>query len=210
MTNPTLTEAASGSTDVPALIVLGRDDTGKPHASWFGEEDAPLAQEAAGLMGMSALQIQHDAVRTLAAGLPKGRVFASGKAFVPFVKADVFESLAVHLPAHGPGNAADTVEQQQEASPGMEGASSPDDKPAHSPSTEPTPPPADHWSLIRMGKLVLASEGKGEPWYEAVVIQDKGEHLTLRWRDYPDEPHIVRRREQVALLHPTMAASSER
>ena len=32
------------------------------------------------------------------------------------------------------------------------------------------------------------------------IVKIKGDLLTLRWRDFPDEPTIARRRNQVALF----------
>src|SRR4051794_39270964 len=77
-----------------ALIVFGRDNSGKPHASRFEASEAELAEKAAGLMGMQVLRPETGEQRALAAKLPKGRVFASGGAFVPFVKAAVYGPLA--------------------------------------------------------------------------------------------------------------------
>jgi hypothetical protein len=71
----------------PVLIVMGLDDTRKPHASTFDEEDAELATKAAGLMGMRVVPLVTAELQALAAKLPRGRVFASGRAFVPFVRA---------------------------------------------------------------------------------------------------------------------------
>ncbi|WP_244483674.1 hypothetical protein [Methylobacterium sp. Leaf91] len=44
-------------------------------------------------MGMHVLEIGNDTHYSLAAGLPQGCLFGSGKAFVPFVKAEVFDRL---------------------------------------------------------------------------------------------------------------------
>ena len=41
----------------PAVIVFGKDEAGKAHASWFSTADAELATEAAGLMGYSVLPV---------------------------------------------------------------------------------------------------------------------------------------------------------
>ena len=77
----------------PALVVYGRDDGGKPHASVFADSEADLAEMAAGLMGMRAFRLAEPEHLATVAGLPQGRVFASGKAFVPFVKAAVYDRL---------------------------------------------------------------------------------------------------------------------
>lgn len=78
-----------------AVIVLGRDDAGKPHASAFGEAERIQAKRAARKMGMALITVDpaNADLITLAVGLPIGKVFASGKAFVPFVKGSTFDQL---------------------------------------------------------------------------------------------------------------------
>jgi hypothetical protein len=58
------------------------------------------------------------------------------------------------------------------------------------------------WADINVGSLVLASDGPGEGWWKSVVIEAKGDLFTLIWEDWPDLPRFVRRRCQLALLHP--------
>lgn len=79
-----------------ALIVFGRDDKGKAHASRFGEDTRPAAMKAAYRMGFVALAVTKDAMRNIAEALPEGRVFESGKAFVPFVKEGTCLALEGH------------------------------------------------------------------------------------------------------------------
>lgn len=79
-----------------ALIVFGRDDKGKAHASRYSEADRIAAMKAAHLMGFKALAVTKDAIRHIADELPQGRLFDSGKAFVPFVK----EGRCLALEAH--------------------------------------------------------------------------------------------------------------
>src|SRR3954452_21782059 len=87
-----------------ALVVFGRDNGGKPHASRFDASEAELAEKAAGLMGMQVMRPENAEHRELAAKLPRGRVFASGRAFVPFVKAAIYAPLAAFgRPAGGEG-----------------------------------------------------------------------------------------------------------
>ena len=75
-------------------MVFGRDNSRKPHASCFDEANAEQAEKAADLMGMHVLRLETAEARELAAKLPQGRIFASGRAFVPFVKAGLYASLA--------------------------------------------------------------------------------------------------------------------
>ena len=58
--------------------------------------------------------------------------------------------------------------------------------------------------------MVLITEGEEDGWYEAVVVASKpGGEFTLQWRDWPDLPLLMRRREEMALLHPNAAAAAE-
>ena len=61
---------------------------------------------------------------------------------------------------------------------------------------------------IAIGSLVLIWGEGDDGWYEAVVVERKpGGEFTLHWREWPDLPLEVRRRDQMALLHPTAAAA---
>ena len=175
-----------------AVVVFGLDEAGKPHASAFEAGDARLAKNAAALMGMRVLRPKTEEQRAVAAKLPKGRVFASGRAFVPFVKAGLYESLAafsgvqVGVPAVKP-------EKGCTGSPGPAKGKSRggDGQPPHLPAT---------LVDIGPGSIVLATEGPEEGWFEAVVVTVEGEMLKLRWRDYPGTAAFSRRLTQVALL----------
>ena len=71
------------------------------------------------------------------------------------------------------------------------------------PATKPKRPPAS-WAEIDVGDLVLAENWEPKTgWYEAVVLEQIGaDELKLRFRDYPEEGTLVRRRNQLALLSP--------
>ncbi len=56
------------------------------------------------------------------------------------------------------------------------------------------------WADIAVGHMVIAHEG--QPWYAAVVVGRDGDMLTLKWRDYPQEPNVIRHASSVALLKP--------
>lgn len=183
--------------DTPVLVVLGLDESGKSHASWFGQADAELARKAAGMMEMAVLPISSVEVKGAAAGLPKGKVFASGKAFVPFVKAGVYEKLIAFLPeADRPKK---PKAKKKTAAPAKKGK----------PEEQEAPPPLPaSWNKIEVGALVMASLDPFEPWFKCIVVSERANGLfVLRWRDYPDDPKIVRRREDIALLHPEHATA---
>ena len=89
----TLNATTSPAAMPPGLILFGRDERQRAHASRFAAGEKAEAERAAGLMGMHVLEISDDTHHSLADGLPQGRLFGSGKAFVPFVKAEVFDRL---------------------------------------------------------------------------------------------------------------------
>ena len=68
---------------------------------------------------------------------------------------------------------------------------------------QPKRPPAS-WAEIDVGDLVLVENWEPETgWYEAVVLEKLGDdEFKLRFRDYPEEGTLVRRRNQLALLSP--------
>jgi hypothetical protein len=55
---------------------------------------------------------------------------------------------------------------------------------------------------IGLGSVVLAHEGPDDGWWEAEVIGINGQVFSLRWRDYPTQPTILRKAIELALLPP--------
>src|SRR3954468_5782215 len=86
----------------PALMVFGTDRSGKPHAAWFTAEEAEAARTAAGLSGYRVLALTTEAQEHVAAELSRGRLFENGRAFVPFVKAALHETLSNMAKATAP------------------------------------------------------------------------------------------------------------
>ena len=258
----------TSAAEIPAVILFGKDETSKPHASYFHEADLAGALNAATLMKMKVLRTDTDERRAVAAELPQGRVFASGRAFVPFVAAPVYQRLVALAagadsicPAGagwGPGGpeneSAASPESnrgpfaQPEAGEPPPGPVTPNNRAAHSigpaevvsgpvieknastaapesnrghlggpvgagvvlvqpgqaepPETAQTQASGELGHLTP-GALVLASVGSAEGWWNCTVLAVNDDLLTLSWRDWPEEPHFVRRRSQIALLHPT-------
>ncbi|KQP94360.1 hypothetical protein ASF60_13020 [Methylobacterium sp. Leaf113] len=182
-----------------ALIVFGRDKDGKPHASAFAEADATLATKAADLMGMRTLAVETEEHRSIASQLPLGRVFASGKGFVPFVKKGLYERLSALA---GPAITAadDTAPINADAVPegdGCEASKSAEQRPVS-------------WSEITAGSTVLVHGGGEDGWFEAEVVEAKADDLfTLRWRDWPELPILVRTRSHIALLNPYVPSAAD-
>lgn len=89
----------TSSTSVPAIIIFGTDEKGRPHASYFEQPDLTAAEKAASVMGMRSLITNSEDERALAAELPRGRLFVSGRAFVPFVGARLHRRLTAAVRA---------------------------------------------------------------------------------------------------------------
>lgn len=174
------------------VIILGRDDNGKAHASFFPATDHSSAEQAAQLMGMLALKADRDEIRAFLPKLPKGKLFDSGKAFVPFVKQDLYREIAAHLP-EGEREKAEQVRVTADAAAGDGGEGG-------DVTTYELP---EDWASLKVGHLMLAKEGAGGPWYEAVIVAVYGnDSVRLRWRDYDDEAPFTRRLAELAMLHP--------
>lgn len=186
MTEPDLLSHLPSTPAIGGTILIGLDDKSKHHASYFAADQIGTATAAASKMGMAVLPVDQPDVATLAASLPVGKIFESGKAFVPFVKRSLFDQLAVHFPDRPDFAGLRAAATASEAA----------DNPAAKVHTLPK-----DWSVIAIGDLVLATEGGPEEgWYESEVLEVKGNQFTLRWRDWPNLPNFVRQREQLALL----------
>src|SRR4051794_33314001 len=85
--NNRIGEVLQMSEKVPILVVLGLDVDGKPHASRFEERDAAFVVRAAELMRFHVVRVPADNAELtgIAEKLPVGKIFATGRAFVPFV-----------------------------------------------------------------------------------------------------------------------------
>jgi hypothetical protein len=196
MNNLTQYPAPSVPTSITAnsaLILLGRDEAGKAHASRFDDLDLKAVRNAAAIMGMATLPIVGKELATMAVTLPKGKLYESGRAFVPFVKSDLYERLHDQLPKKGREALAETNALRRAAAEAAKAADA-------EPETFTLP---DDWAKITVGNLVLAYDGEGEAWFEAYVVETKSaDDLVLRWRGWPDLPNFVRTRNRIALMHP--------
>lgn len=186
-----------------ALVLFGLDDRGKAHAAWFAHDAAEACTAAAEAMCMFALPVEDDAVRALAGQVPQGKIFPSGKAFVPFVKASLFDALVMHLPEDRRDQARQPIRASGKATGNSYAvASGAVDGGGSAPAGTPHDFPAD-WSKIKVGSVVLASEGREDGWYEADVLEAlPGNRFKLRWHDWTDLPKFERAVTEIALLHP--------
>ncbi|RVJ77345.1 hypothetical protein [Sinorhizobium medicae] len=183
------------------VIMVGLDDQGKPHASWFAEDDGDAAAVAADLMDMALIEVGSDELTAVAKGLPRGKLFESGKAFVPFVKRTTYDQLAKYLDDDYLTAAAARVEAAAAAA-----SAAAEDYAKASKGEVPARQPED-WSKLLVGDLVLARETAEEGWFEAIVIEATDDRFRLRWRDWPELPSFTRALTDIALLHPQHVAA---
>jgi hypothetical protein len=176
----TKTTEKSPENEAPLMVVFGLDESQKPKAARFGNSQAELVNKAAQAMQLRVAVIapQNGPATEIAKKLPLGRLYSNGKGFVPNIRRDLYTKLTGVL----------GVESGLPVAPG-----------------EPDVPVATglprNWDELAPGHLVIAKEARHEDgWWEAIVLERAGDMLTLRWRDYPSQPKIVRHRTAVALL----------
>jgi hypothetical protein len=156
-------------------VLLGADEYAKPRAARFSAEDPALLAKAAASMYLRLVEVTDPEVAEIAAKLPAGRLHANGKGLVPYIKADLYSELLVATLAN------------------------------QAPRPNPDPAPQDlprTWDEILPGHLVIARETLEVGWWEAIVIERTGDLVTVRYRDYPQYPPMVRHRSAVALISP--------
>ncbi|RUX78271.1 hypothetical protein EN925_10220 [Mesorhizobium sp. M7A.F.Ca.US.006.04.2.1] len=193
-----------------SLIVFGRDDARKTHASVFLLPEVEAAESAARLMGMHSHRVEPGEAPEIVMRLPAGKLFDSGRAFVPFVKSEVYARIATLAGVaderdngSGDDKAVDSPENASAGSPeavaghgrgdGGGGAAGGND--------------SDLWAKLAVGDMVLASEGPDEGYFEARIMKAKAKGIfTLKFRDYPDAAHVDRSYYQLGLIHPRQLA----
>jgi hypothetical protein len=173
------------------FFVFGIDNQGKPRGARFAEFDERALRFALdlGLVGV------HPATPTFAEvgmKLPQGRLYASGKGFMPNIRRDLVEKLSAVLATPG-----DESQKHKAA----EGNSNPETANVRtiSPITSGLP---RNWDGIQPGHVVIIHESPADGWWEALVLAREAEILTLRFRDFPRQPQFQRHISQVALINP--------
>lgn len=194
----------AAAAETPNVVVFGLGTDNKPRASWFAKENSSAAKLAARVMEARTLAVTSAEKHALALRVPKGRIFASGKAFMPLIQKEVYQALDKLAPVHKP-----KLKLVASSGDAKSGASAGKDDGHLSDATKnagTTMPP--DWAHITGNSLVLAYSPEDEAWFEAVVEEaGLNSTFTLRWRDYPNEPRITRKRHELALMFPTKEAA---
>lgn len=186
-----LANVMNGSTTPPAsLIVFGMMD-GKPRAGTFAHKNEKLVRKAAKQLDLQVLKVSPE-LSELVAKVPPGRLYANRRTFVPAAKRELHQKL-IQAAKRGP---------QAPAGKGQESGRFP-----LPPDGGPYP---KDWGSIKPGHLVLATMALADGWWEAIVVERKGDILTVRWRDYPKELDFTCHYTSVALLmRPETASPSK-
>ncbi|RUU16287.1 hypothetical protein EOD10_10590 [Mesorhizobium sp. M7A.T.Ca.TU.009.01.3.2] len=193
-----------------SLIVFGRDDSHKPHASVFLLPEVEAAENAAKLMGMHSHRVEPGEASDIVMRLPAGKLFDSGRAFVPFVKAETYQRIAALAgvaderdSGSGDNKAADSPENASAGSPEAVAGHGGGDSGGGAAGGN----GGDLWAKLAVGDMVLASEGPDEGYFEARIMKAKAKGIfTLKFRDYPDAPQVDRSYYQLGLIHPRLLA----
>lgn len=192
----------------PALAVFGLDQSKKAHGSYFGQDELDLAIKAAAEGGLFALRIVGDELTALASKLPRGKLFDSGGAFIPFARGQLVSSLMTAGEAAGDDFLRPTtLLADRPAKPKTKSAQGP----AVASKSQPLPPgphrvPQD-WATLEVGCLVLAADDPADGYHPAIIVAideaKKGadREVVLQFRDYPDYAALRRAVRDLALLH---------
>ena len=183
-----MTKAANGTAE---LIVLGRDEAGKPRAARFPAGHDGLVAKAAKAMNLAVCKADGEVLTELAKKLPPGRLYSTGRGSVPSVGQSLYGRIVEQLRLAGQAVPDEPNQPNGE----------------QSSTTQAAPGLPTSWDDIAVGHLVIAQQSAIAGWWEAIVLARDGEMLTLKWRDYPDEANVLRHVGSVALLKPGLASA---
>jgi hypothetical protein len=174
------------------LVMLGVGDDRKARAARFDLPDEAGVRRAAGLLNFRVGFAKGDAACAQAGKLPEGKLSESGLGMVPLVAEDKFYLLFKLLSFDAAWDSAGIIPGRPQVTDAaiLEAAEK-------------------LWSGIKVGSVVLAFDGSDAEafgWSAAVVvsIDDKGQTLHLRYRDWPGFKTFQANARSVALLHPEL------
>jgi hypothetical protein len=195
-------EKKDGKVD-PALFVFGLDENGKPRGARFSEARDEIVNAALN-MGCWVVHRAPEEFGPHGMKLPVGRLYASGRAFIPNIRRALYHKLVATK--GDSGKRLQTEGDSETDSPSSPYDSASSEVRCVSPVTSGLP---RYWDDIGVGHMVLVHQSAEDGWWEAVVIQRESEILTLRFRDYPRLPTLVRHISAVALVNPGPAIQTD-
>lgn len=188
---------------VDPLFVLGLDENGKPRGARFAELKDKTVSAAMDL-NCTILIGQPDIVSEIAMKLPVGRIYASGKAFIPNIRHDLYDKISEAARIAAEKSDAEIEAGAAEQTAAVKSLIAQADAALAevrcvSPISSGLP---RSWETIGVGHMVLAHESPDDGWWEALVIKREDDILTLRYRDAPKVPTFIRHVTTVALVNP--------
>jgi hypothetical protein len=153
----------------------------------FAGDEIDSGVSAAHAQNFAVVVPATDELVALATELPVGRVSSTGKVSCSFVKHDIYEKFVALI-----GTGHELLRPDTNGADDLVTVSVPISQP-------------DLWSTIGVGSTVLATVGREDGWWEAVVLaaDPSSERLTLSWRDWPNLPSFSASRRRVALTAPS-------
>ncbi len=188
---------------IDPLFVLGLDESGKPRGARFAELKDKTVSAAMDL-NCRVLIDQPDTVSEIAMKLPVGRIYASGKAFIPNIRRDLYDKISEAARMAAEKSDAEIEAGAAEQSAAIKSLIDQADAALAearcvSPVTSGLP---RSWETIGVGHMVLVHESPDAGWWEVTVLKREDDILTLRFRDYPKQPTFIRHINTVALVNP--------
>ena len=179
--------------DPGPVFLYGLDPKGKPRGARFPQLRDDIIKAAMDL-GCRFVIDAPPAFAGLGVKLPMGRIYSSGKAFVPAIRRDLYDKLVEAGRDISKGavvdNAPNGADHDESGS-----------KPATASAAAQLVLPRS-WDSIGAGHLVIALDNPSDGYWPAVVLSRDENVLTMKWRDYPKQPSFIRHVNDVALVNP--------
>ena len=189
------------------LFVYGLDEAGKPKGARFSMTEMETVFPVVTAQKLQSFEGNTEELANLGMKLAVGRIYARGKSFIPNIRRDLYDKIQAEVVRSQKEPERSGAEQVKASLAAPEGGSgtvtAAIDVPAILPPLTSGLP--QNWESIAVGNMVLADEGPGEGFWQAIVIARDNEILTLRYRDYPKVPKFERHISTIALINPRPA-----
>ena len=188
------------------IVLYGLDENEKPRAARFIDTvNRELLRKAAASLDLELYAATSPELAEIARKLPPGRLYSSGRGFVPNVRRALYDTLMDLIPAGGSDlNSARATAGKEN---GITGAAIPKNEAGTEGNSAGAPGLPKSWKDIAANHMVLVQQSLSDGWCEAIVVERQGDVLTVRWRDYPKYRPFRVHVDAVALLNPSPSFS---